>query len=135
MKSHLVSNWALSRLDVCEKVLFFFKMSTTLKMLVRSRFWKQILQKFRSKYFLIGILKYIYYFQKQILGKIPRKKNILIFFIFLGSETIGLCPDCEQELSDLNESICKRCLKRRSERKEIITEIAETEAKYGRDLR
>ena len=25
MKSHLVSNWALSRLDVCEKVLFFFQ--------------------------------------------------------------------------------------------------------------
>ena len=44
------------------------------------------------------------------------------------------CPDCEQEL-ELNESICKRCSKRRSERKEIITEIAETEAKYGRDLR
>ena len=57
MKSHLVSNWALSRLDVCEKVLFFFKMSTTLKILVRSRFWKQILQKFRSKYVLIGIPK------------------------------------------------------------------------------
>ena len=31
--------------------------------------------------------------------------------------------------------MCKRCAKRRSERKEIITEIAETEAKYGRDLR
>ena len=59
----------------------------------------------------------------------------IFIFIFSGSETIGLCPDCEQELSDLNESICKRCLKRRSERKEIITEIAETEAKYGRDLR
>ena len=54
---------------------------------------------------------------------------------FSGSETVSLCPDCEQELSDLSESICKRCLKRRSERKEIITEIAETEAKYGRDLR
>ena len=44
------------------------------------------------------------------------------------------CPDCEQEL-ELNEQMCKRCSKRRSERKEIITEIAETEAKYGRDLR
>ena len=64
------------------------------------------------------------------------KKNTKYYFICVsGSETIGLCPDCEQELSDLNESICKRCLKRRSERKEIITEIAETEAKYGRDLR
>ena len=47
---------------------------------------------------------------------------------------MGICPDCEQDLSD-NEVICKRCLKRRAERKEIITEIAETEAKYGRDLR
>ena len=44
------------------------------------------------------------------------------------------CPDCDSEL-ELNENICKRCSKRRSERKEIITEIAETEAKYGRDLR
>ena len=56
-------------------------------------------------------------------------------FTFLGSgHDLGVCPDCDQDLSE-NESICKRCLKRRSERKEIITEIAETEAKYGRDLR
>ena len=31
--------------------------------------------------------------------------------------------------------VCKKCAKRRSERKEIITEIVETEIKYGRDLR
>ena len=49
--SHLVSNWALSRLDVYEKVRRKFKMSATLKILLRSRFWKAILQKFRSKYF------------------------------------------------------------------------------------
>ena len=33
------------------------------------------------------------------------------------------------------EKICAKCLLRRSERKEIITEIVETEGKYGRDLR
>ena len=56
-----------------------------------------------------------------------------------GSETGQngvICGDCEQELSENDTTpMCKRCLKRRSERKEIITEIAETEAKYGRDLR
>ena len=38
-------------------------------------------------------------------------------------------------IGEAEEILCKRCAKRRSERKEIITEIAETEAKYGRDLR
>ena len=32
-------------------------------------------------------------------------------------------------------NICKKCIHRRTERKEIITEIVETEVKYGRDLR
>ena len=32
-------------------------------------------------------------------------------------------------------NLCKKCSHRRSERKEIITEIVETEVKYGRDLR
>jgi hypothetical protein len=36
---------------------------------------------------------------------------------------------------DPNGSVCLSCAKRRSERKEIITEIIETEVKYGRDLR
>ena len=31
--------------------------------------------------------------------------------------------------------MCLGCAKRRCERKEIITEIVETEIKYGRDLR
>ncbi|KAG8230176.1 hypothetical protein J437_LFUL006108, partial [Ladona fulva] len=31
--------------------------------------------------------------------------------------------------------VCRKCGKRRSERREIIAEIVETEAKYGRDLR
>lgn len=31
--------------------------------------------------------------------------------------------------------VCRKCSKRRSERREIITEIVETEEKYGRDLR
>jgi hypothetical protein len=36
---------------------------------------------------------------------------------------------------DPHGSVCLTCAKRRSERKEIITEIIETEVKYGRDLR
>ena len=31
--------------------------------------------------------------------------------------------------------MCKKCGHRRAERKEIITEIVETEVKYGKDLR
>lgn len=31
--------------------------------------------------------------------------------------------------------VCRKCSKRRTERREIITEIVETEEKYGRDLR
>lgn len=31
--------------------------------------------------------------------------------------------------------VCRKCAKRRAERREIITEIVETEEKYGRDLR
>lgn len=31
--------------------------------------------------------------------------------------------------------VCRRCSRRRQERKEILTEIMETEIKYGRDLR
>ena len=31
--------------------------------------------------------------------------------------------------------VCVQCAKRRCERKEIITEIIDTEIKYGRDLR
>lgn len=30
--------------------------------------------------------------------------------------------------------VCRKCAKKRAERKEIITEIVETEVKYGRDL-
>lgn len=30
--------------------------------------------------------------------------------------------------------VCRKCAKKRAERKEIITEIVETEEKYGRDL-
>lgn len=36
---------------------------------------------------------------------------------------------------DPNGLVCLQCAKRRCERKEIITEIIETEIKYGRDLR
>ena len=40
-----------------------------------------------------------------------------------------------EEAFDTNGSTCNSCSKRRCERKEIITEIIETEIKYGRDLR
>ena len=46
-----------------------------------------------------------------------------------------VCPDCELAVVEGEETICSKCLLRRSERKEIITEIVETEGKYGRDLR
>lgn len=41
-----------------------------------------------------------------------------------------MCIFCSQETS-----LCEACGTRRVERKEIITEIIETEIKYGRDLR
>ncbi|XP_063978090.1 uncharacterized protein LOC135162983 isoform X2 [Diachasmimorpha longicaudata] len=54
-----------------------------------------------------------------------------------------LCEDCEQRLEPLITDsgvvyapfVCRKCSKKRAERKEIITEIVETEQKYGRDLR
>ncbi|XP_020291717.1 uncharacterized protein LOC109858648 isoform X2 [Pseudomyrmex gracilis] len=53
-----------------------------------------------------------------------------------------LCEDCEQRLDPLITDsgvvyapfVCRKCSKKRAERKEIITEIVETEQKYGRDL-
>ncbi|XP_076751746.1 rho guanine nucleotide exchange factor at 64C [Xylocopa sonorina] len=53
-----------------------------------------------------------------------------------------LCEDCEQRLDPLITDsgvvyapfACRKCSKKRIERKEIITEIVETEQKYGRDL-
>ncbi|RZB39687.1 uncharacterized protein BDFB_008503, partial [Asbolus verrucosus] len=52
-------------------------------------------------------------------------------------ETSATCEDCETVIESLVETeplICRKCLKKRSERKEIITEIVETEEKYSRDL-
>ncbi|CAH1983187.1 unnamed protein product [Acanthoscelides obtectus] len=52
-------------------------------------------------------------------------------------EVSVLCEDCEitLEIKVENEPLlCRKCGKKRSERKEIITEIVETEEKYGRDL-
>lgn len=51
-----------------------------------------------------------------------------------------LCPDCndvpiEGDKTEKNiHTLCHSCNRKRSERKEIITEIHETEMKYGRDL-
>lgn len=55
---------------------------------------------------------------------------------------IHLCEDCDTavETQVTNEGsiyaplVCRKCAKKRAERKEIITEIVETEEKYGRDL-
>ena len=49
-------------------------------------------------------------------------------------EVATTCEDCEVTLTE-EENICSKCVKRRGERKEIITEIVDTEVKYGRDLR
>ncbi|XP_050669151.1 uncharacterized protein LOC126968290 [Leptidea sinapis] len=55
---------------------------------------------------------------------------------------IHLCEDCDtavetqitEEGSIYAPLVCRKCAKKRAERKEIITEIVETEEKYGRDL-
>ncbi|CAD7083307.1 unnamed protein product [Hermetia illucens] len=55
---------------------------------------------------------------------------------------IHLCEDCdgpvETQVTDSGVMfaplVCRKCSKKRAERKEIIIEIAETEEKYGRDL-
>lgn len=54
-----------------------------------------------------------------------------------------LCEDCEQRVEpQVTDSglmfaplVCRKCAKRRAERREIIAEIVETEEKYARDLR
>ena len=63
------------------------------------------------------------------------------------SDLHGSCIDCDLETlfpSDTNlyhhlyhhhSPLCQRCEKRRNERKEIISEIVDTELKYGRDLK
>ncbi|XP_026732479.1 uncharacterized protein LOC113497218 isoform X2 [Trichoplusia ni] len=55
---------------------------------------------------------------------------------------IHLCEDCDTTVeTQITEQgsiyaplVCRKCAKKRAERKEIITEIVETEEKYGRDL-
>ncbi|CAH0772559.1 unnamed protein product [Bemisia tabaci] len=53
-----------------------------------------------------------------------------------------ICEDCDQPVeTQVSDSglmfaplVCRKCSKRRTERREIIAEIVETEEKYGRDL-
>lgn len=45
------------------------------------------------------------------------------------------CADCDQQVSKDEELVCPKCEKKRTERREIITEIVQTELKYGHDLR
>ncbi|XP_066142159.1 uncharacterized protein RhoGEF64C [Euwallacea fornicatus] len=52
-------------------------------------------------------------------------------------EVFASCEDCDSSLDSKAENeplLCRKCIKKRSERKEIITEIVETEEKYSRDL-
>ncbi|XP_060520426.1 uncharacterized protein LOC132698404 isoform X2 [Cylas formicarius] len=63
---------------------------------------------------------------KSSLSKYRSKQEILVS-----------CEDCEFALDSKTESeplLCRKCSKKRSERKEIITEIVETEEKYSKDL-
>ena len=64
-----------------------------------------------------------------------KNNNKLTGTVAAAPETVSGCEDCELTLTDDNESLCPKCVKRRGERKEIITEIVDTEIKYGRDLR
>ncbi|XP_042855329.1 uncharacterized protein LOC122242169 isoform X2 [Penaeus japonicus] len=56
---------------------------------------------------------------------------------------VPLCNDCDAPVDTRVTNsgvvyaplVCRRCSRRRQERKEILTEIMETEIKYGRDLR
>ncbi|KAM7357461.1 rho guanine nucleotide exchange factor at 64C [Cochliomyia hominivorax] len=58
------------------------------------------------------------------------------------SSPLHLCEDCDGPVeTQIGENghifaplVCRKCGKKRVERKEIITEIVETEEKYGRDL-
>uniref|UniRef100_A0A1A9UXR0 DH domain-containing protein n=1 Tax=Glossina austeni TaxID=7395 RepID=A0A1A9UXR0_GLOAU len=58
------------------------------------------------------------------------------------SSPLHLCEDCDGPVeTQMGEDgvlfaplVCRKCGKKRIERKEIITEIVETEEKYGRDL-
>lgn len=45
------------------------------------------------------------------------------------------CADCDQQVTLEEELVCPKCEKKRTERREIITEIVQTEIKYGHDLR
>lgn len=45
------------------------------------------------------------------------------------------CADCDQQVTGEEELVCPKCEKKRTERREIITEIVQTEIKYGHDLR
>ncbi|KAK8758871.1 hypothetical protein V5799_003497 [Amblyomma americanum] len=45
------------------------------------------------------------------------------------------CADCDQQVTGEEELVCPKCEKKRTERREIITEIVQTELKYGHDLR
>lgn len=58
------------------------------------------------------------------------------------SSPLHLCEDCDGTVeTQISENghvfaplVCRKCGKKRVERKEIITEVVETEEKYGRDL-
>lgn len=62
----------------------------------------------------------------------------------VSGETEQRCTDCEQLIDPAEDEVsgimffpltCSLCEKKRSERKEIVSEFVDTEFKYGRDLR
>ena len=59
-------------------------------------------------------------------------KYFIYLFIYQYFQIISYSSD---EMFDPAGPVCIQCAKRRCERKEIITEIIDTEIKYGRDLR
>ena len=52
-----------------------------------------------------------------------------------GSNAVSSASSSSSNSDDEDKQLCGKCSKRRVERKEIISEIVETEIKYGNDLR
>ncbi|XP_067125638.1 rhoGEF domain-containing protein gxcJ [Centruroides vittatus] len=72
-------------------------------------------------------------------SKPPRLRRLIL----PGSEEVS-CADCDLPIDSSTDNqlnghfyplVCKKCEKKRSERKEIIAEIVDTEFKYGHDLK
>jgi len=67
-------------------------------------------------------------------GSETSKSSLVKFRTNLSLNANLQCEDCEMSLESSHELVCKKCVKKRTERKEIIMEVVETEEKYSRDL-